>query len=127
MIEKQEPFKDRLNRAMTIRNIRAVDLCKRTGLSDGTISQYRSGYAEPKADKLQLIADALKVNPVWLMGIDVPMEMQKADLSTNNAETLAMFMQDERFFEYMKKASALELGQKEVLYNYIDFLLSSNH
>lgn len=38
------------------------------------MSQYISGAFEPKNDRLYLIAQALDVNPVWLMGYDVPME-----------------------------------------------------
>ena len=74
MIKKIEEFKDRLNKALELRDMRAVDITAKTGISEATISQYRSGYAKPKSDKLQLLSDALDVNPTWLMGLDVPME-----------------------------------------------------
>nr|DAF98343.1 MAG TPA: bifunctional HTH-domain containing protein/aminotransferase [Siphoviridae sp. ctnNB1] len=74
MVEKIEPFKDRLKTALEIRQLRAVDLCNKTKISQSTISQYLSGYAEPKKQRLQLIADKLNVNPSWLMGLDEPME-----------------------------------------------------
>ena len=73
MIKKIEEFKDRLNKALSLRDMRAVDVTAKTGISEATISQYRSGYAKPKSDKLQLLSDALDVNPTWLMGLDVPM------------------------------------------------------
>lgn len=76
MIKRVDEFKDRLNKAMAIRNIRAVDITLSTGISEATISQYRSGYAKPKADKLELLANRLNVNPTWLMGLDVPMEIK---------------------------------------------------
>ena len=73
MINKIDEFKNRLNRALSLRNVKPVELAQRTKISESTISQYRSGYAKPKADKLSLIADALDVNPAWLMGYDTPM------------------------------------------------------
>lgn len=75
MIKKVEEFKDRLNKALLIRDIKPVVLSKKTGISESTISQYRSGYAKPKEDKLAVIANALDVNPAWLMGLDVPMSV----------------------------------------------------
>lgn len=74
MINKVAKFKDRFIKAMSIRDVRAVDITAQTGIPQATISQYKTGYAQPKSDKLQKIADALDVNPAWLMGLDVPME-----------------------------------------------------
>lgn len=77
MIEKVSEFKDRLNEALFAKGIRPVDLAKKTGISEATISQYRSGYAKPKEDKVAKIADALKVNPAWLIGLNVPPEIKQ--------------------------------------------------
>lgn len=76
MIIKQANFKDRLRIAMNEREMRPVELSKKTGIQDSTISQYLSGYAEPKQDKLILIANALDFNPCWLMGLDVPRQFE---------------------------------------------------
>lgn len=77
MINKVDEFKNRFNQALSIRNMKAVELAEKTGLSESTISQYRSGYAKPKEKKLAIIANALDVSPTWLMGLDVPMELEK--------------------------------------------------
>ena len=76
MTEVIKPFRIRLKEALEYREMRAVDLCKKTGISQSTMSQYISGYAEPKKERLNLIATALNVNPTWLMGLDVPMESE---------------------------------------------------
>lgn len=73
-MERTASFKDRLNEAMFIRDIKPVELHRRTGISESTISQYRSGYAEPKSKRLDAIASALNVSPAWLMGLDVEMD-----------------------------------------------------
>lgn len=75
MLNYTESFNARLEQALSIREVKPSELARRTGISQSTISQYRSGYAEPKKDKLSLIANALSVNPSWLMGLDVPMEI----------------------------------------------------
>lgn len=79
MVEKISPFKERLKEALEIKNIRPVDLCKLTKISQSTMSQYLSGYAEPKKERLSLIAKKLNVNPTWLMGLDEPMEISSQD------------------------------------------------
>lgn len=40
------------------------------------ISQYVNGKVEPNQYKLQVLSEALGVSPVWLMGYDVPMEVE---------------------------------------------------
>ncbi len=74
MNKKISPFKDRLKQALDFKKMRPVDLCNKTKISQSTMSQYLSGYAEPKKERLTIIADALNVNPTWLMGLDVDME-----------------------------------------------------
>lgn len=67
----------RLSQALAIRRMKQADLCAKTGIPKSAISQYVSGAFEPKQDRLALIAQALDVDPVWLMGYDVPMERQE--------------------------------------------------
>jgi len=71
-------FNDRLNEALEKRDIRPVDLANRADIPEATISQYRSGYAKPKYERIVRIADALNVSLTWLMGGDVPMEKTSA-------------------------------------------------
>ena len=61
-------FKDRLNEAMKARGIRATELAQRTGLSKARISQYVNGKFIPKSNAILLIAEALGVSELWLMG-----------------------------------------------------------
>ena len=69
-----EPCSVRIRKALSIRNMRQADLCEKAGISKSTLSEYLSGRYLPKQDKTFLIAQALNVDPVWLMGYDVPME-----------------------------------------------------
>lgn len=81
MIKIEESFKDRFNRALLMCNMTAADLSRKTGISESTLSQYKSGYAKPKDERLVKIANALGVDPAWLMGLDVP--MRPSDVHSN--------------------------------------------
>ena len=56
--------------------MKAVNLSEKTGIGKSSISQYRNGIVNPKQDRIYLMAQALNVNEMWLMGHDVPMERQ---------------------------------------------------
>ena len=68
-------FQDRLNEAVTARRINWTELCRRTGMSSGRISQYKTGMYVPRAEVIYTIADALDVDPEWLIGKSDTMEI----------------------------------------------------
>ena len=65
---------ERIRFAMKAKNKKQIDIVKDTGISKGAFSSYLSGQYNPKADKLQLIADSLDVDLRWLYGENVPMQ-----------------------------------------------------
>lgn len=67
-------FANRLTYALTIRNMKPIELAELTKIDKSKISSYMSGRYKAKTDGLKIIADVLNVSPVWLMGYDVPME-----------------------------------------------------
>ena len=72
-MDMKESFQRRLEKALATSGMKPIELSEKTGISQATISQYRSGYSKPKQPRLITIANALGVSPVWLMGLDVPM------------------------------------------------------
>ena len=84
--EPNEKCSVRLAKALAIRGMKQHELCEKTKIPKSAISQYLSGLFEPKQDRLYIIAQALNVDPVWLMGFDVPME--KANKSSPSEPTL---------------------------------------
>lgn len=69
-----EACSERLKKALSIREMKQAELCNRTNTPKSSLSLYLSGAYEPKQDRLYEIAKVLDVDPVWLMGYDVPME-----------------------------------------------------
>ena len=68
---------ERLRFALRNANMKQIELSRLSGIDKGTINNYLFGKYKPKQDKLIKIAEALDVNPAWLMGYDVPMERTK--------------------------------------------------
>lgn len=64
-------FHKRLLEAMDEKGMNQVDLVRATGIAKGSISQYYLGQNMPYSPRIALIAKALDVNPIWLMGENV--------------------------------------------------------
>ena len=90
-------FAERLRIALDFRNMKATELSALTGINKSTISQYLSKEYEPKRDRLELFAKTLNVNEAWLIGYDVPMEIN----SSNNDSLIEEYeLNDEELKEY---------------------------
>lgn len=69
-------FRERFNETLKERNITAREVAYKTNITEATISRYLSGQIEPKIHYLHLIANALNVSPLWLMGYDIDKDKQ---------------------------------------------------
>ena len=74
MDKKTNIGKERLNELLRDFQMSAAELCRRTGIPTSSMSRYLTGQSVPKQDSLKKIADALNVNPAWLMGYDINKE-----------------------------------------------------
>lgn len=75
-----DTFQSRLKKAMDFNNMKQVDLVNKTGLDKTLINKYLAGIMKAKQDKLTILADALNVNEVWLMGYDIPKERELKEI-----------------------------------------------
>ena len=71
-----ESCSTRIKKALSIRNMKQSELCEKTKIPKSALSEYIKGIYEPKQDRVFAISQALNVDPVWLMGFDVPMEQE---------------------------------------------------
>ena len=96
--ERRDELKNRLREAMSLRGMKAVELCERTGIPKGAISYYLAGKSNPKADRVHLLGKALEVSEAWLMGFEVPME-RTAEQKKNDqlAELIVKMRRDPDF------------------------------
>lgn len=101
-------FRDRLQQALDRKGWKAVDLVEKTGVPKGAISYYLAGKSKPKADRLYIIAQALNVSEVWLLGYNVPMS-RTDDQKKNDqlAKLIVKLRTDEKFFNTVSALAEL--------------------
>ena len=99
-------FKNRLLHAMNLKGLKQVDLVNSTGIAKATMTGDMKGEFEPKQKNLHLISKSLKVNPSWLMGFDVPMEIENSkelksveDLDFSGINRIAAHFEGDEFSE----------------------------
>lgn len=114
-------LKDRLKEALSLRNMKPIELSEKTGIPKSAISQYMSGYAKPKSDRIFLLAKALHVTEAWLIGYDVDMEKELFTIEVANMDVKLSNM-EKRMKEYALKLSSLPKDKQEQIMNLIDML-----
>lgn len=77
-MEKKVTCASRIREALAARDMTQADLCKLTGIPKSAMSQYCNGGLVPRQNRTFQIANALNVNPAWIMGLDVEMENKTA-------------------------------------------------
>ena len=83
----------RIEKALTIRDMKQSDLCKLASVPKSSLSLYIKGAYEPKKDRLFRMAIALNVSENWLMGYDVPMEREyNTSIQTKLTESEAVML-----------------------------------
>ena len=113
-------LKDRLKKALSIRDMRPVDLSEKTDIPKSAISQYMSGYTKPKSDRLYLIASALNISEAWLLGYNVPME--KEELSEDDAKLDLMISEDKELKEVLNVYYQLSDKKQKKIRDFILFI-----
>ena len=103
-----EMIQTRLRKAIDRSGLTQQEVANKTKIPKASISQYLSGYAKPKNDRIYLLANALDVNEAWLLGFDVP--MKKGD--ANESEILCTYNAlnedgQKRLLEYAKDLSEM--------------------
>lgn len=103
----QMPICKRIQDAMNIRNLKAVDICEKTGIPKSSMSMYLAGKVEPKSDRLYKIAKSLDVSESWLLGYDVPMERTQSQKNNDAISDIVVRLRtDENFLLAVEKIYA---------------------
>ena len=75
--KKTESCGKRIEKALTIRNMKQSELCKLANVPKSSLCLYLKGAYEPKQDRIFKMANVLNVSESWLMGYDVPMDNEE--------------------------------------------------
>lgn len=116
-------FKLRLREALEARDMKAVELSKKTNVPEGAISYYLAGKSQPKGDRLHILCVALNVSEAWMLGYDIPME-RTAEQKKNDdlVKIIAQMRKDPKFFDIVSKLAELPAEQYDSLTTIISAL-----
>lgn len=124
----KDQFIERLNSILQKRNLSQADLSKMTGIRSSSISDWLNGKYEPKQDKIAIIAEALNVSPVWLIGYDEPSTNQTegyyVDPETAEYAEMLRTRPEARLLFSASRGISKEEMQEAV--NYIEYIKSRN-
>ena len=84
---KVESCGERIKKALRIRGKKNSDLAYFLKIDRGTITNYINDKYAPKTDRLNLMAQYLNVDPVWLLGYNVPMESHHEKIKKDDEKT----------------------------------------
>lgn len=107
---KYETSALRLREALNDAGLTQQELSDKSHIGKSSISQYVNGSHTPMNKSAYEIAEVLKVNPAWLMGLDAPKHLPRIE---------------EMQIELTKKISELSEEQQRHLMSYVDFLLKA--
>ena len=127
---KYEKTAKRLSMALERKGMRAAELSKLSGVGKSSISQYLKGKHAPGNVSAGKMADVLNVNPVWLIGFDVPMITPQKHPGEMGyaAESISLDMQEaaekiellneknrKRVLKYMESLYQVQIADEELL------------
>ena len=87
--EANATFGDRLAAARDAAGMNQAELAKRLGVKVKTLRGWENDLAEPRANRLQMLAGLLNVSIVWLLtgegdGVDAPVEAADPNSDSRN-------------------------------------------
>lgn len=102
-------FGDRLKEALKVNNMTQSKLSEISGINTSTISEYIKGKYDPSRSRIFEFSEILKVNPVWLMGFDVPMKEEKLEKEPEIPEVDTSVLTPEELAEFNKVTQTNQL------------------
>ena len=85
---------NRIAEALSLRGMKQVELCEKTGLKKSSINGWIKQNWQPKQDSLYKMAKVLDVSEMWLAGYDVPQERTREQHKVDDLTVLINEMQN---------------------------------
>lgn len=124
--EKTSSTSKRLNLIMEREGLKQIDIIKKCEpycneykikIRRNDLSQYVSGKVNPGQSKLFILSKALNVNEAWLMGYDVPEQVDEEPNQKEDAisDIFTRLRKDTKFYEAVEKIYKLNDKQLEAV------------
>lgn len=128
---KYEITAKRIQQALSNMNMKPQELADKSGVSKSSISQYINGSHSPSNISSGKMATILNVDPLWLMGFDVPMEQNidylYSDENSNFLIEVTKKANNMKFVTIMKKYMELSASDRKSVDDMIDFMHAKKH
>lgn len=109
-------LKNRISEALSVRNMKAVELCEKSGVKKASLSHWISQHWQPKQKPLLAMAKVLDVSEMWLAGYNVPMERPIEQKRADELATLIhQLRKDSDLLNLVTMASKLSKDQRKVI------------
>lgn len=108
--------RNRIREALSIRNMKQVELAEKIGIAKGTISNWAKQKYQPKSKALAKMANLLEVSELWLAGYDVPMERPVEQKKSDElAELMHSIRKDEDLKNLFLSIYSLNEDQRKMI------------
>lgn len=108
------------------RGLKDSDVAKATGISAGTLSDWKRGRYKLKYEKLQKIAEYLGVSTDQLAGIQVPGQAKEYYVDEEAAETAQAILEDSDLHALFKASRQISRRDLKVLVNMAEQFKETN-
>lgn len=119
--------KNRIKEALSIRNMKQVELAEKSGISKGTINNWLNQRYQPKQKSLLILSRVLEVSEMWLAGYDVPMERPEEQAKMDELAILInRLRKDEKLKKLCLNAAELNDDQIDIINNMVNEIIKAN-
>ena len=119
--------RNRIREALSLRNMKQVELCERTGIKKSSVNNWLAQRWQPKQDALMRMARVLDVSEMWLAGYDVPpdrpIEQKKSD---ELAQLIHSIRSDEALKDLIMSICTLNGEQRKTIKSMVNELSKIN-
>jgi len=119
--------KNRIREALSIRNMKQVELAEKSGIRKGTINNWVNQRYQPKQKPLVKMAQVLDVSEMWLAGYDVPMERPVAQIKNDElVQLINNIRKDEDLKDLFTSICSLSGDQRNTIKSMVSELSKVN-
>ena len=118
---------NRIAEALSLRGMKQVELCEKTGIKKSSINGWVKQNWQPKQIALMKMAKVLDVSEMWLAGYDVPMERPVEQVKMDElAQFIHIIRKDDKIKELCLSIAKLNNDQLSMVSNLVNELNKVN-
>ena len=118
---------NRIREALSLRGMKQVDLCERTGIKKSSLNNWLAQRWQPKQEPIMKMARVLDVSEMWLAGYDVPMERPVAQKKSDELTQLIFEIKEqEDLKDLFTSICSLNNDQRKTIESMVNELSKAN-